>query len=162
MSVSGAVQLNVQLAPFLLAHESTRGSVLDVLARRTWTSVVQHLRRAIDVLQLTGFLVRGVIQNGQFKTPAKTSQIGVRVRDGDGIGLTGNVGLRCGDRYLARARHQAARDTQRTGLGLLLRRTGVTRGWSSREGVNGTSANVVRQQESDKRCEAAGPAREEI
>ena len=136
----------------LLADECPRGGVFNVLPRRTWTSVVQDLRQAVWTLQLSGLFVRGSIENGQLETPAKTSLIGIRMSDGDRISLSGNVGLWCGDGYLARAcirRHV----TLSAGLRLFLRRARVTSRWTSRESVYRPRTRVVRKNEPDDRSE---------
>src|SRR5215213_2770507 len=116
--------------------------MLDVLTCRTWTSVVQQLRRPIRALQFAGLLVRGIIENSQFKPPAKSRQIRIGVSDSDGIRATRNIGLRRCNRYLAGARIRR-HVTFGASFRLLLRRAGVTGGWTSREGVNRTSAGVM-------------------
>ena len=118
--------------------------MFDVLSRAIRSLIVQYLRQAARVLEFARLFIRRV-EHRQLKAPALSRRIGIRVRDGDGISLTGNVSLRRGDGDRSGA--GIGRDVT---LGASFRffagSAGVARWWPSGKGVHRLRGAISRKE----------------
>ena len=123
--------------------------MLDILPCTPGSLVVQHLGQNIKVLKVSRFLIASV-QRRKLKSPTKTGGVGsVVMSNCDWISLAGNIILWCCDRNVP-----CSSIGRNVTFGASLRffpgRTGVSRRWPGRKGVNRLAGMISREEEAEE------------